>query len=271
LCLSRTGAKSGGPAVEYAQASSSYRTLPHLRCSIPAFTGAIKMCWTCEGLKVCARITECDGVHVVLPPAIYSPDLIPCESVCLFTSGFSVDCVDMSHALSLAGTTDVSRLSATARKHLRKATEKGYAFQEVSRDSWHEAYDVVRANRAERRHPLRIGEAQMGDLVGLGVVEARCFVVRASSSVPAAAAIVFDVTPDVSQVIYWGDIGEYRADSPMMVLADGLMGVYGASGKRFLDIGPSSDRGVVDCGLADFKKSIGCMGYSKLGFTARIG
>lgn len=225
----------------------------------------------CRGLKLCARAMECEEARVVLPPTIYSPDLIPCESTCLSAAGFSVDYVDLNHVLSLESTTGANGFSVTARQNLRKATTKGFAFQEVFGEGWRQAYDVIGVNRAERHHPLRIGEVQMADLMRLGVPKSRCFVVRTSGHLSVAAAIVFDVTPSVSQVVYWGDIGEYRPDNPMMILADGLIGVYSGSGKRFLDIGPSSDKGAVDCGLADFKRSVGCIGYSKLSFTMRTG
>lgn len=72
-----------------------------------------------------------------------------------------------------------------------------------------------------------------------------------------AAAIVFCVNKDVYQVIYWGDIDGYSEERPMNLLAENVYEFYQQKGIQVLDIGPSTENGVPNYGLWDFKESIG--------------
>lgn len=72
-----------------------------------------------------------------------------------------------------------------------------------------------------------------------------------------AAAIVFCVNKDVYQVIYWGDIDGYSEERPMNLLAENVYEFYQQKGIQVLDIGPSTENGVPNYGLRDFKESIG--------------
>lgn len=72
-----------------------------------------------------------------------------------------------------------------------------------------------------------------------------------------AAAMVFCVNKDVYQVIYWGDIDGYSEERPMNLLAENVYEFYQQKGIQVLDIGPSTENGVPNYGLCDFKESIG--------------
>ena len=72
-----------------------------------------------------------------------------------------------------------------------------------------------------------------------------------------AAAIVFCVNKDVYQVIYWGDIDGSSEEGPMNLLAENVYEFYQQKGIQVLDIGPSTENGVPNYGLCDFKESIG--------------
>lgn len=72
-----------------------------------------------------------------------------------------------------------------------------------------------------------------------------------------AAAIVFCVNKDVYQVIYWEDIDGYSEERPMNLLAENVYEFYQQKGIQVLDIGPSTENGVPNYGLCDFKESIG--------------
>ena len=72
-----------------------------------------------------------------------------------------------------------------------------------------------------------------------------------------AAAIVFCVNKDVYQVINWGDIDGYSEERPMNLLAENVYEFYQQKGIQVLDIGSSTENGVPNYGLCDFKESIG--------------
>ncbi len=74
-----------------------------------------------------------------------------------------------------------------------------------------------------------------------------------------AAAVVYNVAPEIMQVIYWGDCPGYERLHPMHRFAPELMHVCGAAGARILDIGPSSEDGIPSPGLCSFKESVDCL------------
>lgn len=64
-------------------------------------------------------------------------------------------------------------------------------------------------------------------------------------------------------MIYWGDIDGYSEERPMNLLAENVYEFYQQKGIHVLDIGPSTENGVPNYGLCDFKESIGCQCSSK--------
>ena len=62
----------------------------------------------------------------------------------------------------------------------------------------------------------------------------------------------------MAQVIYWGNISKYNNYKSINYLAYELIKYYKKEGFDYLDIGPSSECGIPNYGLCDFKDSIGC-------------
>ena len=81
-----------------------------------------------------------------------------------------------------------------------------------------------------------------------------------------AAAQIFHVADGIAQVVYWGDIRQYAKLRPMNYLAYSLFGYYADNGLRILDIGPSTEDGIPNYGLCEFKESIGCSVTMKYSF-----
>jgi hypothetical protein len=85
--------------------------------------------------------------------------------------------------------------------------------------------------------------------------------------VDVAAAQVFHVAEGVAQVIYWGDLKEYSQLRTMNLLSYRIFEYYyKAKEIKLLDIGPSTENGVPNVGLCDFKESIGCSTSPKFCF-----
>ena len=99
------------------------------------------------------------------------------------------------------------------------------------------------------------------------IVKHSCFIVE-NNGKSVASAIVFEVNPDVAQVIYWGDIPNVSELKCMNFLSYNVVEYYKDRGFKFLDIGPSTEDGIPNIGLCDFKESIGCDISSK--FTLKL-
>ena len=118
------------------------------------------------------------------------------------------------------------------------------------------AYEVIRRNREEHGYPLRMTLEQVWQTV-TSVVKADFFVLEHEGR-DVAAAQISHVAEGIAQVIYWGDIRKYSALRPMNFLAYSLLDHYYKQGLRILDIGPSTEDGVPNYGLCEFKENIGC-------------
>ena len=117
------------------------------------------------------------------------------------------------------------------------------------------AYEVIRLNRESKGYPLRMTYSQVAETIK--ILDHDFFVVKVGE-VPIASAIVFCITEQIYQVIYWGDVPGYSQYKPINYLSYKLIEYYKQKNIRYLDIGPSSESGIPNFGLCDFKQSIGC-------------
>lgn len=178
--------------------------------------------------------------------------------------------VDLNYHFSLSRVDDYVRcIERSARKNLRHAEQEKFMLVKLdsgSRDDVARAYEVIRRNREERGFPLRMTLEQVWQTVSR-VVRADFFVLcHADDDV--AAAQVFHVSDGIAQVVYWGDIREYSALRPMNMLTYSIFRYYREQGLRVLDIGPSTEDGVPNFGLCEFKESIGCEVTPKYSFLS---
>ena len=75
-----------------------------------------------------------------------------------------------------------------------------------------------------------------------------------------AGAICLRVTASYLYVFYWGERPEFRKESPVTLLADGLVAYAHSRGVSVLDIGVSTEHSAPNVGLIAFKESSGVPG-----------
>lgn len=194
-------------------------------------------------------------LSVVLPPECYGQDTVAKQVIALNSADFTIKFTDISHALILDGTSFDYRLKAIAKRSLKTAQRSNLLFAQCFTDAEKSAaYAVIKKNRLQRRYPLRLSLRQIQEVSKLATVD--FFVVR-RDDLAIAAAIVYRISPDVAQVVYWGNDIRYNEMCPTHFLASRLHEFYTGS-VTLLDIGPSSQCGIVNEGLCRFKESLGC-------------
>lgn len=208
-------------------------------------------------------------IKITLPPEIFS-EAYPAEAIgALSQAGFSLLYADLSYHIPLplpAGYPGM--LKAKARKAFRIA---GNAPLNISHADFNSdpsvlsrAYNMIAANRSHRGFPLKMS---LDDLIATAkIVQIDSFVMSYQQQ-DVAAAIVYRLSDTIAQVIYWGH--DYSAPELPYIhqLAKYLADFYSLRNFRVLDIGPASDRGCLQSGLARFKQSIGCVPSAKLTFS----
>lgn len=205
---------------------------------------------------------------VTLQPLVYDETELS-KWVGVMARKMSVRCIDMNYHVDLADMDNYeASIDRSARKNLHHAQKEPFELIKLDsskRSDVARAYEVIRCNREERGFPLRMTLEQVWQTVSR-VVKADFWVLRLNGA-DVAAAQIFYVADKVAQVVYWGDIRQYSAARPMNFLTHGLFCHYHNEGLRTLDIGPSTEDGIPNYGLCEFKENIGCRVSLKYSFT----
>lgn len=198
-------------------------------------------------------------IRISLPPAVYNPTIVSKSVSALMRGGAIVSCLDLNFQFEVERFVDYERFIDTkTRNKLRNSQKANFIFQQL--DSGNEAdvaraYKIIKQNREERGFPLRMTLQAVQDTVK--VVPAAFFVLT-YNDIDVAAAQVFHVSTDIAQVIYWGDLPEYAELRVMNYFTYKVFEHYYSKGLKILDIGPSTENGIPNYGLCEFKENIGC-------------
>ena len=226
-----------------------------------------------SSLKSFLKLQNIGSYRVTLPPYFYNEEYINLLTSAMFSEGFVIEFIDLNHHFHLEGLTEEveykKKLNKTKRKNYHQAVKNNLLFEQVNIEDAEIVYNLIMINKHGKNRPLKMTFDHIKSIYELQVNTVRFFILR-KDDIVVAAAIVFDVTNDISQVVYWGDDPDYSHLHPMTYLPYRLIEFYRNSGKKILDIGPSSENGVINQGLADFKKSIGSNITTKASLTLKI-
>lgn len=211
---------------------------------------------------------RCTGMQVTPPPAIYAPDTIAVIENALMQNGFSVDTIDLNYHFDLSNFDEVAyedKIDIKARQKLRAALKANLEFHVATSERERDiAYEVIKRNREARGYPLRLSADDMKKTSGCIDIE---YSYVTLDGAPIASAVVYAVTEDIMQVVYWGNMPDSEEYKPMNFLAFALFRHYRQQGKRQIDIGISTEHGAPNFGLCEFKTSIGCIATIKPTFA----
>lgn len=198
-----------------------------------------------------------------LPPDCYPDPTAAVVENALFQNGWRLDHVDLDQYLPVMPPgAYVASLGETRQKELRRLLRSGAEFRSRDLAEGRAVYDVIARNRAERGYPMTMAWTDLQalaeafpDRIGFHAVE------RDGEAL--AGAVVIRVAAHYAYVFYWGEDPAFRRESPVIMLAEGLMRLCNASGVAVLDIGISTEASSPNPGLMAFKTSLGCATASK--------
>lgn len=210
-------------------------------------------------------------INIFLAPDIYGSQNNAKILNALLGNGYKIEFQELNFSINL---NDINledykaSIHRNARKNLNIALNSELELYKCETiDDKKDAYNVISINRASKGYPLRMTLEQVMDTIEL--VKHDFFLVKHAGEA-IAAAVIFYVNDKIVQVIYWGDIpnvGEYK---PINFLSYKLIEYYKDRGILHIDIGPSTENGVPNFGLCNFKESIGCEVSSKYKFSIDI-
>jgi hypothetical protein len=198
-------------------------------------------------------------IRISLPPFIYNPTVVSKSVSALLRGGASIDHLDLNYQFEVARFADYeSFIDAKAKNKLHNSMKSGFEFFQLNTKKEEDvlrAYEVIRKNREARGFPLRMTSQAVLDTVKILPAD---FFVMTYEGVDVAAAQIYHVTNEVVQVIYWGDLPEYADLRVMNYFSYKVFEHYYEKGWKIIDIGPSTENGVPNYGLCEFKENIGC-------------
>ncbi len=211
-----------------------------------------------KGLLAFIKQNKINSVRITLPPEIYTESSSTKQLSALTRAGFTISSVELNHFFDLNSFGDgyTDRLSSDARRDLKIAQKNELEFIICSTVQEKQlAYDTIARNKRENGYPLHLS---FQDLEATSeIIQVDYYLVKDKFGNINASAIMFHSTQNIVQVIYWGDLHEFRSNRSMNFLAFELFKYYSGR-KEYLDIGPSTEKGIPNVGLCNFKENIGC-------------
>jgi len=223
---------------------------------------------TCEALVKHAKKSGMKKIKITLPPLMYDEDHITKIYNSLYICGFKIAGCDINYHYCLDEFDDEyqSKILPQARQKLKNALSNNLRFEKT--DNIELAYDVIKQNREAKGYPLWMTLDEVYQTIN--VVKTDFFLVYDENNAPVASAMVYHVTNDCVQVIYWGNTVGSDSLRPMNFLSFKTLEYYRSENKAIFDVGPSTEFSIPNNGLCDFKQSIGCKTSPKFTFEMEL-
>lgn len=206
-------------------------------------------------------------IEITLPPPFYAPTFITLQDAALKAEGTVMwEDVNFHRQLDFGEEGASPQFSSAARRAMRHAERAGlefHFFEHAERDEIHRVYETVLSNHHALGYPVRMTEKEV---IQTAPVTGSRFMTITLGDEDVAAAMINSTTPTKCQLIYWGDRMMFRPMRPMNLLAAKAFEQCRTLGFKTVDLGPSSECGIVSAGLCRFKQSLGCRPTAKRHF-----
>ena len=207
------------------------------------------------------KLESAKEIRIVLPPLYFLPLKFSNQAVALSHLGFELTFLDVNFHIDIEKWTQNS-MSKGNRKKIRQFNEDGGQIVRASSNDFLTAYHVLRKNRENRGVKMTMDEVKfVENLVKLPGVY-KTYLAKVGQDITGVAYLV-RISEEVNYVLFWGDDMNFRHLSPVASLLNFLIPESSRDGCSILDLGISSVDGVLDEGLARFKKNLGALETSK--------
>lgn len=202
---------------------------------------------------------DAESVQLTFPPLFYQTNVLTKVEHACIRQGFTVTDWDLNYYFDTTGITNTFPMdvfSRSAKHNYKLALQHPFVFEQVEgEDGLRKAYEVIQKNRESKGYYLSMSEV---DLVNTAkIIQTEQFLLHLNGAI-VASAILYRHSSELVQVVYWGDLPEFKSEKPMFLLTANLFKHYAKQGTRMVDVGPAMLGNMPIYGLCDFKESIGC-------------
>jgi hypothetical protein len=200
-------------------------------------------------------------------PEVYDEQLSKLINEALLNSGFTSWHQDVTQVLEISGRE--LKMNVHRQRRLRKCQAEGYVFKRLDPSFLPEAYERITESRKDKGYPITMSLAELEKMFNLFPQHYFLFGVMDQSKL-IATCVVIKVSDQILSGFYIGDALAYRQMSPVTMLINGLYDFASQNNYQLIDLGISTDKGVLNEGLYAFKKSLGCIDSYKLTFLKQF-
>jgi len=206
-------------------------------------------------------------IKMTLPPLCYNNLFLSKIANSLKRADYYISSIELNYGFKTSSCNQnyISMIQSKARNKLQASLKHNLQFNKTS--DVKTAYEVIAINRAARGFPLRMSFEQLEATTK--IIKCDAFTVEFEQTI-IASAIIFHVAQNIVQVVYWGDIPAYSSMKSMNFLSYKVFEYYKNKGILIVDIGPSTENGIPNFGLGEFKESIGCTIDLKFVFEKKL-
>jgi hypothetical protein len=200
-------------------------------------------------------------------PEVYHPMPSTNIKTVLLESGFTEKYKDITQIVPIAD--ESMNLNIHKKRRLRKAEALEFSFHELTLDFLEESYSLIVESRMHKGYPVTMSLRDLRDMFALFPTSYILFGVLDKNKL-ISASVSIKVNTEILYCFYIGDDLTYRAYSPVTALINGMYHYGKANHFKILDLGLSTDKGILNKGLYEFKKTFGSLDSAKLTFAKQL-
>lgn len=153
-------------------------------------------------------------------------------------------------------------ISKNERKKLNQCLRQGYTFKQLRIEELTNVYQLVTETRARKGYPVSMTYENLYETIKLMPERYLLFGLFKRDKL-IAASVSIRISHEILYNFYHADDINFRSTSPLVMLLQQIYQYCQQNGIEILDLGVSSEEGLINQGLFNFKKNLGCVSSEK--------
>jgi hypothetical protein len=208
-------------------------------------------------------------LRIVQAPQGYSREISEKIHAAYLESGFSIETEDINQQINVEGESLRVIARESFKRKLKKCLDEGFEFRSEEKSNADEFYDFILKSRSFYKIPFLLTREDFKRIVYSDNDSYKKFTVRKREEL-VACAIGVKINPKILYYFLPADNPDFRSLSPTVLLVDGMYRFCYENQFQIFDLGISTDKGVRNEGLLQFKNSAGATESKKITYFKKL-
>lgn len=176
---------------------------------------------------------------------------------CLLKLNFQIKFIEHNYEIDVTDKLFSATIaSPRAKQLLKKAIKNGFVFRKESNPDFTEIHKFIANSRVRKNRPMTMSLEQLTEHFQKFPDNFQVFSVYDIDTL-IAVGVTIKINQDILYTFYLADNEQYLKYSPTIYLLSGIYEYSQQENVKLLDLGIATDRGILNEGLARFKRSVG--------------